>query len=122
MAPLTSLVRSKRTTQKDEGLKMRMGTCGPRAGAAAPEDPQEEHLQPRTAPQVAAVELPPGPRGISGHLSQGRESAKARKLTRALAKREMAEERSVCVFGFATLRLKSSLQPGFTAQTPVPVA
>lgn len=68
----------------------------------AEEEPHEGHLHPCTAPQAAAMEIPPGMRGASGHLIQGSESAKARKLTRESAKREMAEERSVCVFGFVT--------------------
>lgn len=87
----------------------------------AEEEPHEGHLHPCTAPQAAPVGLPPV-RGASEHLTQDSKSAKARKLTRELPEREMAEERSVCVFDFVTLRLKSNLQPGFTVRTPVLVA
>ena len=67
-------------------------------------EPQEGRLHSCTAPQAAGTELPPGVRGASGHFIQDRKPAKAIKRTRESAKKETAEKRSMCVFGFVTLR------------------
>lgn len=67
----------------------------------AEEEPHKGHLHPCIAPQAGCMELPAVSRA-SGYLTQGSKSVKARKLTRESTKKEMSEERSMCVFGFVT--------------------